>query len=306
MLAAHPQLAIPPESHFVGYLARRYQDRAWAPAVLSALAADVAADAHFRLWGLDPESTAACVVASRPAGLADALGGFFSAYAVAEGKPYWGDKTPHHVFLLHDLERLWPDMRVLHVIRDGRDVACSHIALARDLDQRWTARSVPAAAAWWRAAIVRGRAAGARLGDRYAEVRYEDLLADPRRELDRLCRFAGLPFHADMLDHAGRVRTPRSPEFATARGPLRRPVHSWRGELSRHQIASFEAVAGPELAACGYEPAALPTDPFTDTLARARAGAFMGWRDLRRGARRAAHRHAVPLARAWARRASAA
>ena len=123
MLGAHPELAIPPESHFLGYLGHRYSRRGWTPATVSSVAADVARDAHFRRWGLDPGGAAARVVASQPSSLAETLGGFFSVYAADEGKRLWGDKTPHYVFILDQLRELWPDMRVIHVIRDGRDVA---------------------------------------------------------------------------------------------------------------------------------------------------------------------------------------
>ena len=106
MLGAHPELAIPPESHFLGYLGHRYARRSWTQGIVSSVAADVARDAHFRGWGLDPGGAAARVVASQPGSLAETLGGFFSVYADAEGKRLWGDKTPHYVFILDQLRDL--------------------------------------------------------------------------------------------------------------------------------------------------------------------------------------------------------
>ena len=120
--------------------------------MVSAVAADVANDGHFRRWGLDPGQTAARVVAAQPASLADTLGGFFSAYAASEGKQRWGDKTPHYVFILDQLREIWPDMRVIHVIRDGRDVAASHLALSAG-GRRWVAPTAAAAGAWWQSAV---------------------------------------------------------------------------------------------------------------------------------------------------------
>ena len=219
MLGAHPELAIPPESHFLGYLGHRYGRRGWSASAVSAVAADVARDAHFRNWGLDPGSAAAGVVASQPGSLAETLGGFFSAYAASEGKRLWGDKTPHYVFILDQLRELWPDLRVIHVIRDGRDVACSHLALAAD-GQRWVAPTAAAAAAWWRSAVARGRAAGGELGDRYTEVRYEQLVLRPQQTISRLCEFIGIARDTTVVDYHGRVRLTQSDEFSRVREPL--------------------------------------------------------------------------------------
>jgi len=36
-----------------------------------------------------------------------------------------GEKTPEHVLSLELLDRLFPNMRVIHVVRDGRDEAAS-------------------------------------------------------------------------------------------------------------------------------------------------------------------------------------
>jgi hypothetical protein len=303
MLGAHPELAIPPESHFLGYLGHRYGRRGWSPAAVSAVAADVARDAHFRAWGLDPGSAAARVVASQPGSLAETLGGFYSAYAASEGKLLWGDKTPHYVFILDQLRELWPDLRVIHVIRDGRDVACSHLALAAD-GRRWVAPTAAAAGAWWQSAVARGRAAGEELGERYTEVRYEQLVRRPQQTIAWLCEFLGIARDTTVVDYHGRVRLTQSDEFSRVRQPLDPHARDWRRELTDGDVAAFEAVAGKQLADCGYLLANLPTGRLKTVTSNVQARAYLGARGMRRGARRAGHRHAPAITRGWSRRRS--
>ncbi len=301
MLGAHPELSIPPESHFLGYVGHRYGRRTWTPAMVSAVAADVANDGHFRRWGLDPGQTAARVVGAQPASLADTLGGFFSAYAASEGKQRWGDKTPHYVFILDQLREIWPDMRVIHVIRDGRDVAASHLALSAG-GRRWVAPTAAAAGAWWQSAVGRGRDTGADLGERYAEVRYEELVREPEATVERLCDFIGIAHDPSLVAYHDRVHLPDTVEFGRANLPLDPLARDWRTELSESDIAAFETVAGRQLEACGYELAHVPTGRIQSLTSTLQARAYLGVRGMRKGAQQAGDRHAPAVTRRWSRR----
>jgi sulfotransferase family protein len=303
MLAAGEEIAIPPESHFLGYLYHRYRGRlrAWTPELTLEAVADAVGDAHFREWELPPELVWAEVEATPPASYADAMDCVYRAYAKREGKRRWGDKTPHYVFELDVLERLFPGMRVVHLIRDGRDVACSHLALHRS-GQHWTAGSAPAAAGWWRAALRAGRAAGRQLGERYLEVRYEQLVADPEGTLPEVCAFAGIGYRPEMIEDRRAIVMPGDPLFARAAGAVETQARSWQRELTPRQVAEFEAVAAPELEALGYPLSDIERSSLVEAEARIRAAAFMSFRRCRRWTRQQAHRFAVPLARRKQRR----
>ena len=56
---------------------------------------------------------------------AQMLNVLFSAWAAREGKPRWGDKTPQYVASIPVLLTLYPNAKVIHCYRDGRDVALS-------------------------------------------------------------------------------------------------------------------------------------------------------------------------------------
>ncbi|HYD65191.1 sulfotransferase [Azospirillum sp.] len=110
-----------------------------------------------------------------------------------------GEKTPILTQRLEFLEILFPEAKVLHVVRDGREATAS--AVAQRLSQGGDPALTPGSPAWYDlvAAAARGwseatRAClvfGASRPERYHEVRTEDLHADPRPHLGAVLRFLG-------------------------------------------------------------------------------------------------------------------
>jgi hypothetical protein len=222
LLDAHPLLAVPPESHFAVLPRLRLRRDPW-----------------FRLWGIDPPDV-------RDLDVADAVRAVFAAYAAAQDKPRYADKTPHYVSHLPLLAKRFPEARFVHVVRDGRDVALSL------LEVPWGPDDVEGAALHWRRRVLEGRAAG--LGpERYRELRYEALVADPERELRALAAWLELPYDPAMLDPA---RRPEAVPYREHHGRLALAptvgLRDWRREMSAAEAARFHAVAGDALAELGY------------------------------------------------------
>lgn len=248
LVDAHPDMAIPPESHFVVAQAPK-AGRAFDPA---ALVSALDASERFALWGLDRDAIAGAVHTvggSYP----DAVRAVFALWAHRQGKARYGDKTPGYVVHLPVIAGLFPEAVVVHVVRDGRDVAASFVELG------W-AGTAEEAALHWRLRVSRGRRAGRELGPgRYHELRYEDLVADPEHSLRALCDAIDLPFSPAMVDHragaAEVARTTSHPEYHPHLAePLTADLRDWRRDLEPSTLARIELVAGPVLAGLGYEP----------------------------------------------------
>ena len=90
------------------------------------------------------------------------------------GARYLSERTPGHAEATDTIAAVYPDAHLIHIIRDGRDVARSLVS--RD----WGPDSIAVAAREWRDAIFAARSGAP--AERYREVRYEDLLADPGPE----------------------------------------------------------------------------------------------------------------------------
>ncbi len=282
MLDSHSRLAIPPETGFAEEIERRMSDGTpLADAALGAIS-DCHNGASFGLSRIDlAQAFADLPPGDRSGGgVGLALRAFYRLYAARRGKPRWGDKTPIHTGHVARLARHLPEARFIHLIRDGRDVAAS----IRDL---WFApsRDPAALARWWRETIetARRQASGLPPG-RYFEVRYEDLVSHPRRELERICAWIELPFEAGMLEFHTRAAE-RLAELRTVQEPdgrlvieeeERRRIHAltleppalerigrFRRLLAEREIAAFEAEAGDFLETLGYPLEAVdrPTAP---------------------------------------------
>jgi Sulfotransferase family len=263
MLDAHPQLTIPPETHFVPALIKACRQPGATPE--TALAAMKSA----REWGDFGFSDAEMLERLRRKRLKPgaAVRTFYEAYLEQQGKSRWGEKTPTYVQRMPLIQGALPEARFVHVIRDGRDVALSVLdRTVRDLTAADVARR-------WQKKINKARADAPRLRH-YMDLRYEDLILDTEPVLRRVCEFIELDFDPAMLDYHERsserlkemaralpgdgraqhlsVERRMATHAMTRKPPSADRVARWRTKMSASDRAAFEAVAGDLLAELGY------------------------------------------------------
>lgn len=267
MLDSHPELTIPPETHFVPEMIRLARRENTTRKRLVRAATD-----HPRWgdFGLDEAVLLERLQQVKPLNPADAIRVFYDLYAEKEGKPRWGDKTPRYMRAMPRIERALPEARFIHLIRDGRDVALSQAERALEGE----APAITEVAERWQRRIETARVHAADLDD-YLEVRYEDLVSDPETALRGICDFIDLPYNAAMLDYHQRAAarlTEMDRDLGTGEnGPVRtgderlaghamttEPPNTercgrWREEMSAADEAEFERVAGRLLVDLGYE-----------------------------------------------------
>lgn len=159
---------------------------------------------------------------------------------------YLLERTPWHVYDLDLIHEIYPDARVIHIIRDGRAVARSLLA------KSWGPDTMEEAAEEWRSSVVAGRTGGVPFGDRYREVRYEELLADPAERIAELFEWLELDLDDALRE---RVLLEAGSEFNVDAGAPGIRADKWRGLISERDLATFERVAGAEMRELGYAPA---------------------------------------------------
>lgn len=258
MFTFHPEVAIPYESYFVVSMGRPAH-RVWYETeegfALETFLGDLFRQFGFRHWNLPEREVRQTLTESPPGSYAGAVRQVFALYARRQGKRRYGDKTANYVLDVPLLAELFPEARFVHLIRDGRDVALSWL----DTGWEFGPQTVEEAALYWRYYVQRGRRAGAQIGgERYRELRYEDLIDHPGDALRDLCAFLELDYDPAMLSYfegAGKVlqAMPRPEWHVNLRLPVTRGLRDWKQQMPRRELALFERLAGEVLEELGYE-----------------------------------------------------
>ncbi|MFN2432181.1 MAG: sulfotransferase [Gemmatimonadota bacterium] len=252
MLDQHPRIAIPNESHLFTrfYPLRNHYGDLSHRACRERMVTDMLHRRPVAFWSPRPDRDR--VLASiGEHDFGGIVGALLGTWARDRGKARWGEKTPQHVRYWRQIRTCFPGAKAVHIIRDGRDVALSTLRAS------FGPKSVYAAAGRWAAYVQRVERLDVAGGSAGAFVlRYEDLLANPERELTRVCEFLGETFVPDMLEYhrdEGRYRREEVNAANLRRPLLRGNVEKWRTAMSVGEMRIFEAVAGRTLERYGYE-----------------------------------------------------
>ena len=273
MLDAHPDLTIPPETHFLNPLIQasgklRFNPRTATKAIVND---------ERRRWndfGLEEADLLAAFEQVKPFNTSDAMRAFYELYAARHDKSRWGDKTPDYIRKMRKLQKTLPEARFIHVIRDGRDAGLSQNArIAKRGKDPVPPREM---ARRWRKRIIKSRIDAEEV-EHYMEVRYEDMISDTEGVLRRICEHIDLPYDPAMLRYhetaegrlqemAGALPAKKGrPEreagerieahALTTKPPDADRVAVWKREMTPEENAEFENAAGYLLDDLGYETA---------------------------------------------------
>ena len=150
------------------------------------------------------------------------------------GKPIVG-ATVHHGF--SRLRFLWPRAKYIYILRDGRDVAFSAV------DMSWAGNPYMGAQCWMDAEEEWAGYRQQLAPEQWIEVRYEQLVADPKAQLQRVCGLIGVNFSERMFDYAKTSSYSLPDPSAGSR---------WRTRRKMRQVCLLESRIGPQLQARGY------------------------------------------------------
>ncbi len=164
-----------------------------------------------------------------------------------------GEKTPNNVRYLAELVDLFPDARIVHILRDPRDSISSRIRYP------FSSPSVIFNTLLWKIEMIYAFDFASAEGageERYIEVRYEDLVREPERLLRRICQFIGVTYRAAMLDgHRRAERVVKGEPWKAGIGePVnRRSIGAWQQRLTPAEVGLIEAIGGRYVEESGYE-----------------------------------------------------
>ena len=119
-----------------------------------------------------------------------------AAFADTQGKARWAEKTPRHLFYVDEIRRVFPDAKIIRIIRDPRDSIPSvikNIGLSASLVgefYRW-------------ASVYAKSEPFFRKDPDSITIRYEDLVTNTEEQIASICDFIGEEFEPSMLDREG-------------------------------------------------------------------------------------------------------
>jgi hypothetical protein len=293
ILRAHPEISCSHEGSFFG----RDYDHEEIPVYtgpVSSFTRVLAVSDEFRVWHGLPWNRWTDGYEEDVRNLTRLSIDYFLAKEVARrGRRIVGDKSPQHTENLDEIHDIYPDARIINIVRDGRDVAVSAMhhwwRLANDreggvfdlgpeeLEIRdaylrdrqaflksgrsiFTEERLSQLARRWSHRVGKARRDGPTLyGERYLEIRYEDLQQDMPTQLRRMFEFLGARSDPKVIERcvrAGsfeRAADRRSGEEDPS-SPFRKGVSGdWRSVFTEWDRALYKELAGERLVELGYE-----------------------------------------------------
>jgi hypothetical protein len=144
---------------------------------------------------------------------------------------------------LEKIAKLFGGSKLIHLIRDPRDVAKSCI------DMGWAGNTYFGADSWIRTERDWDAFSSRFDSDKILAIKYEDFISNPRSTLEAVCSFLGTRYSDTMLSYSN---------SSTYSGPDASLIEAWRRKLTAREIALIEVKTEPLLSDRGYEPSGYP------------------------------------------------
>jgi len=194
LLSRHPMLVSGPEMNFFNHKEvlsleelATYQDALFGRRRLANGYKQVATFLKAgKAFGIDKECLTGWVEGSNS--IRELYEKFADHFCIPQCASFFLEKTPTNVYNFSAFSKIFPEIPLIHQVRDGRDVVASLLARGKSLFE---------AGSRWLYDTIAGL--GARGAPAYLETRYEELVSDPETTLGRIFRHLGLPPKTDLL-----------------------------------------------------------------------------------------------------------
>ena len=233
ILDAHPRISISEETGFMGALTATKQIPHWFRGK----------DWYTRIGWSEQE------VDDR---LREFYAGMFERYAGSQGKPRWGEKTPFHSQHMAEMATVFPGAVFVGIVRHPGAVVNS---LVRKFHYE-----LGDAAAYWDSTNKEILRRGMELGEnRFALLRYEDLVGDAEGTLRELVDWLGEPWSDDILRHNDVQAARGVPRISAGNTSTRDPIKTdladrWADALEQPDLDVLTDRTDALAAFLGYDP----------------------------------------------------
>lgn len=153
----------------------------------------------------------------------------------------WGDKTPINTIYLSKIIEVFPKAQFVHIFRDPKDVVCSYVnaGLYKNHED---------AAKFWKASVDSALKLKKKLpANQFHQIRYEDLVSNPKSSLKTVSEFLEIHYSKRMLDFwklkddLGDVK--KREHHKNIGNPVSTAsVGKWKKQLSKQEQQQIEAI----------------------------------------------------------------
>jgi len=241
LLNAHSRIAFPPETHFIrSYIAKKQSLEEQKNQILN--------DAYLKNLKIDLEKVMTKT---------DSCKSFYKKimieYLAIKGKDFIGDKDPKNIECLKVINNSFPDALLVHIYRDPRAVISSRLKAEWSKDKPLWQHILA-----YKAQFNYIRKNQDIFGDNFIDIKYEQLVKNPKVELEKILEKFDLKFEEDMLNFYKGAGEIVNIDELSWKGNLFKPilqenVDNWRCNIKKITLAIIEKSLYVEMNKSGYD-----------------------------------------------------
>lgn len=271
ILNSHKDIVVPPESGFLLWWYKKYSkwttESSQNQGLVDQYIFDLKSSKKMETWNVDYNTLCNSINKNQPDSYLSLSQQVSLAYANQQGKsPYLiGDKNNYYIHHLQELHQLAPHAKYLHIIRDGRDVACSYKALEKlntDSPYKPTLPTkIGIIANEWVENNQKILAFSKMIApSNYFSIRYEDLILSTEKQTKSLCDFFRIEYDKNMMLYYEHNKSNKEEPIETLdwkRKTLQKPdksnINKYLEILSQNEVNEFNKIGRDVLIEFGYE-----------------------------------------------------
>lgn len=261
ILNAHPNIVIPPECGFLQWWYTKYKE--WSiwdcnPTKVEEYVKDVLSSKKIEGYSILENDLTNYILSNEPKNYASLSALVYHFYGRKKDVKLWGDKNNYYINHIPLIKEIYPNAKFVHLIRDGRDVACSYKELSKNIETGAIYRpilsnKVVEIANEWKSNNT--LIANEIRNNSHYIVKYEDIVLNFDKTIKKILDFLKLPWN-DSVENYYKLNDEPSSTLkwkAKTLEPLdKESVGRFLKELTNEEIKAFESVAHSKLNYYGY------------------------------------------------------
>lgn len=267
ILNASEQIFIPYESDFISRAYPHYQHRqSFGEDDYTQISKLFRLTAKQEGWGMSESYLLSYLKEHSPQTFSEVNSVIYEAFHKQEQTDdlLWGIKSPVLIASLDRIKSVYPQTKIIHIIRDGRDVYLSYRKIHETSEIKFGPKGIIANALYWVDGLRRIEDFLQQdKSNQIYELRYEDILSNPERELKQICDYIDIQYQPSMHENFNSLERNKKvvPEY------FKQVIHKKTNEkidvsnvkkhlreMSKYELIIFELIAIPYLIKYKYEP----------------------------------------------------